>query len=389
MDNSRLERLLNELVEKYGVNQGYPVPTISWSEENMMSRYGEYQFWKNHIYVSRVLNSDKIADKDLQYIIFHELNHQISVEHGKLFQKRMKEFNIDSEVEMRLNNYLDDCVLQPAKHQPIQFEKNKRTVVCQLNSTKKDVEKYINLTFYFDHYVLGVTHVNAEKIFCDKLIPQVIWVIKAENKYWIIGWAKDVHLYSMHEYVDYTDLDMGTLDFNFMYKRDNGVMVFPINALEIGTLEVFPKDFGKLGICGLDDLSKELSDYMFDSINSFEWDYVDCGIAENVLDLQIPFDCSVEKLINLYQEQTSWMRKIWILNKICKLTPSYKWYVERAKAYAQGDVYDLAIDDLARALHYPMENLEKKEFDEITKLFSVYAIMHQFFIDVRDEFEID
>ena len=89
MDNSRLERLLNELIDKYGVNQGYPVPTISWSEENMMSRYGEYQFWKNHIYVSRVLNSDEVEDKDLQYVIFHELTHQISVDHGKLFQKRM------------------------------------------------------------------------------------------------------------------------------------------------------------------------------------------------------------------------------------------------------------------------------------------------------------
>ena len=36
MLNIDLEQMLNEIIETYGKNDGYTVPTISWSKENMI-----------------------------------------------------------------------------------------------------------------------------------------------------------------------------------------------------------------------------------------------------------------------------------------------------------------------------------------------------------------
>lgn len=44
-----LSGMLKEIIDEYGKNEDYAIPTISWSKNNMLSRYGEYQYWHNHI----------------------------------------------------------------------------------------------------------------------------------------------------------------------------------------------------------------------------------------------------------------------------------------------------------------------------------------------------
>lgn len=53
-----LNKLLNNVINKYGKNKGYEIPTISWSDENMFTVFAEYQYWKNHIKISRLLNNE-------------------------------------------------------------------------------------------------------------------------------------------------------------------------------------------------------------------------------------------------------------------------------------------------------------------------------------------
>lgn len=43
MENSDLSKMLMEIINKYGKNEGYVLLTISWSKNNMLSRYGEFQ----------------------------------------------------------------------------------------------------------------------------------------------------------------------------------------------------------------------------------------------------------------------------------------------------------------------------------------------------------
>ena len=49
-----LNKLLNEVITEYGINEGYVVPEIVWSDEIFFSRFGEYQFWTNKIIISNL-----------------------------------------------------------------------------------------------------------------------------------------------------------------------------------------------------------------------------------------------------------------------------------------------------------------------------------------------
>ena len=67
-----LQKMLMDIIDTYGKNAGYAIPTISWSKDNMLSRYGEFQFWHNHIIVSNMLNTDKVSVEAILSVIFHE-----------------------------------------------------------------------------------------------------------------------------------------------------------------------------------------------------------------------------------------------------------------------------------------------------------------------------
>lgn len=86
---TELERILFEIVEKYGKNDNYRKPTISWSTENMVSRYAEYQYWINHIVVSNLLNTTKVSEDAKKMVIYHEYLHQMTAEHDSSFWNMM------------------------------------------------------------------------------------------------------------------------------------------------------------------------------------------------------------------------------------------------------------------------------------------------------------
>lgn len=324
----------------------------------------------------------------MAYVIFHEFTHQITAEHNDDFYKRMSEYTIDNNVEKRLDDCLDSAELKPAETQSIHFELGKNTVICMVESTKKDIEAYRNELFYFDHYVMGSVKKNLPKEFCKDVISQVVWVIKNENQYWIVGWAKDVHFYSKDVIIDCEDMKMGCLRFDFMYKRDNGFHVFPINASMLCETDELPKDFDKTGMCFASDIYDGMEQDIVNWINAYDLDVVDCGISETVLDLEVPFEFdSIADLEVMSFQEKHYMRKIWLLNKLCSKKPSFKAFYERAKAFAAGEIYDYALDDLARAIHYPMESASKKELEEIEKNFSLYATMYQRFVAVVNKFE--
>lgn len=74
--DKNLQVLYEEVLEQYYKTDKYIIPTISWSNEYMLSRYGEYQLWKNHIIISKALNTDQVSDMAVKSVIYHELLHQ-------------------------------------------------------------------------------------------------------------------------------------------------------------------------------------------------------------------------------------------------------------------------------------------------------------------------
>jgi hypothetical protein len=61
-----------------------PKPSLSWTRRRARTVLGRYDFDQDVIFVSRVLDSDKVPEHVVAYILFHEMLH---VKHGIRIQK--------------------------------------------------------------------------------------------------------------------------------------------------------------------------------------------------------------------------------------------------------------------------------------------------------------
>lgn len=361
--SNKLERILDELIEKFGLNEGYPKPTISWSEENMLYRFGEYQYWKNHIYISRLLNSDNISETDLAYVIFHELTHQIVAEHNNLFYNRMNVLPKPENIEERLNQYLDICELLPAKKQQIQLSLNDSTMLCKLFHDKEDLTTYLNYNFYFEHCIVGNMTNGVPKGLTNNVIPQVIFIVEQENQYYAVGWAKNVKFCSNHQVIDYSDLGIYDLEFDFVYKQKDGVFVCPGNAISIGSKNEFSKRLSKDGYLDFSRIDNIISTEIIQIINNYDSELEIMGYSDEVISMCSPICIDDNSLISVIKEEANPFRKVLLLNKLVFQSPSYSSYFARAEALSHIDLYDLAIEDYRIADTYLPDRRTKEKKD--------------------------
>jgi len=63
-----LQKLLDEIIEEYGLNKGYKKPNVCWSEFNRLCTYGEYQYWLNKIEISKFLDNDLVGKDTLKLL---------------------------------------------------------------------------------------------------------------------------------------------------------------------------------------------------------------------------------------------------------------------------------------------------------------------------------
>ena len=128
-----LKKMLDEIVSTYGKNDGYMIPTISWSNENMLSRFGEYQFWNNHIIISNMLQTNKVSENAIKSVIFHEYTHQLYAEHCEAFDARMKLFKGYEMYKKELNEYFNTIEDRPNEQKPdIRLDAGQEMIFCVL-----------------------------------------------------------------------------------------------------------------------------------------------------------------------------------------------------------------------------------------------------------------
>lgn len=353
----RLERLLNELIEKYGNNKGYPTPTISWSENNMIDRYGEYNYHANHILVSRLLNTDTISDEYLSYIIFHELTHQIASEHNELFYSRMSVLNEPNDFEKVLRNHMDNCELLSVKKQPIQlgFEE---TLFVKVSFDKEDPFTCFNNIFSVGNNVVVNFMRGVPKELSNKTICQIIFIVELEGNYYSIGWAKNVKICKQHRYIDYSDIGIYDLEFDCVFKNNKKYFVCPNNAIYVGNKIEFDNSLSSKGYLFANKIDEQIFREIVYTINSYDREEELFGISEKAIKSLAPIDVSTEELESIIKNESSEYRKILLLNKLITIKPSYDSYIARAEAFTNMDYYDYAIDDCEKAKSYLSNNDE-------------------------------
>lgn len=375
-----LQKILNGIIEKYGKNEGYEIPTISWSEENQLDRFGEYQYWKNHIVVSRLFDTDKISKMAVESIIFHEYTHQLYSEHNDDFNARMKLFEGYEEANRELQDYLNSLEnMAPAKALGTKLDKVK-TMLVKVYMNKDDNDSYWKNIYYCDHYMLVYAAKNLPDNY-EGRYDQVIFTVDFDKATYIVGWAKNVLIHSKKYVCDLTKYGYEKLDYHIKYKRDEGDLLLPGSCLSLGYTKDMPLSYTSAGICELSELGKEDEKTIINIINCFDSDFHELGLHDDAIDSVPGIEIKdVSKIIDMSKQEISSMRKIWIMNKAVELEQSYRTYMERALANENGSLLDCAMVDIARALAFkPQANYKDMSDNRAKEMFERCMSAHRKF----------
>lgn len=364
-----LQGMLHEIVSQYGKNEGYAIPTISWSKNNMLSRYGEFQFWRNHIIVSNMLNTDKVSAGAIKSVIFHEYTHQLYRDHNRKFNDRMKLFSGYDKYQKELENYFNSIEDVPdAQKTDIILDASEELVFCKFPYEPENEDSYWQHLLYFNHYLTGFLSDNVPDEYCRKPIKQVIWVVESFKIMYVVGWAKNVQLYPSIQKMNIRGSGIGTLEYQFKYLQNEGKVLLPCNVFECLFEGESPETLLNQGICKSSEIDSSIVKEIVDIVNSYSGDYIDVGILDNTLN-EIPGveSDNVSELIELANGADSRDRRFLIMNKAVSIEKSYRTYLHRGLAFLDCWVFDKALDDFTMALQYKKDATESIEKSEVEK----------------------
>ena len=369
MANIDLQKILMEIINTYGKNDGYVIPTISWSKENMLSRYGEFQFWHNHIIVSNMLNTDKVSLEAIKSVIYHEYTHQLYKNHNTQFNSRMKLFAGYNQCKKELDKYFNSIQDVPdAKENDIVLDAAKELVICRFPYEPGNEDSYWQHLLYYNHFLTGFLAEDIPEKYCREPIKQIIWVIEDSNIMYVVGWAKDVQLFPAIQKVNVRGSGVGTLEYQFKYKQSAGKVLLPCNVFECLFEGESPESLIKYGICNANELDFGIVKEIVDMVNSYNGDYIDVGILDDTLDAVPGIETDdVSELIRIAAEVDGRDRRFLIMNKAVGIEKSYRTYLHRGLAFLDCWVFDRAVLDFSRALQYENDATEKFDRAEIEK----------------------
>lgn len=364
-----LQGLLQDIISEYGKNEGYEIPTISWSKNNMLSRYGEFQYWHNHIIVSNMLNTDKVSENAIKSVIYHEYTHQCYRDHNAKFNARMKLFSGYDTCQKELEDYFNSIDNVPdAQKTDIILDASDEIVFCKFPYDPENMDSYWQHLLYFNHCLTGFLSGNVPEEYCRKPIKQVIWVVETFKIMYVVGWAKNVQLYPTIQKVNVRGSGVGTVEYQFKYIQDEGKVLLPCNVFECLFEGESPASLVKQGICKSSEIDGDILKEIVDIVNSYNGDYIDVGIMDSTLDAIPGIETdNVSELIKLANEADSRDRRFLIMNKAVSLEKSYRTYLHRGLAFFDCWIFDRALDDFSKALQYEKDDLEIMEKSEVEK----------------------
>lgn len=358
-----------EVIDTYGKNDGYAIPTIAWSKDNMLSRYGEFQFWHNHIIVSNMLNTDKVSVEAIKSVIFHEYTHQLYKDHNAKFKARMKLFPRYDQYMKELEDYFNGIQEVPdAEKTDIVLDASEELVICRFPYDPENEDSYWQHLLYYNHFLTGFLVGDIPEEYCRKPIKQVLWVVESFNMMYVVGWGRNVQLFPTIQKVNVRGSGVGTIEYQFKYEQRDGKVLLPCNVFECLLDGESPDTLIKQGICNANELDSNVVNEIVDIVNSYNGDYIDIGILDSTLEAVPGIETEdVAELIRLADEADGRDRRFLIMNKAVELEKSYRTYLHRGLAFLDCWVFDKAVLDFARALQYEKDATESIEKSEVEK----------------------
>ena len=377
-----LRKELDYVIEKYGAHEGYNIPAIEWSDITYWGICAQYQYWKNKIIISRVLDSPITDPEFLRYIIFHEYTHQLYAEHDERFKKEMKRFSNHDKREARVNTYFDQFP-EPPKVKPSlpPLDTEKTILFCRLPLSEDSPDSYYSENLcYINHNVTGMLYGRIPEKNCRERAEQVLWVIESGEDLFVVGVAKNIQLFPDVQIVH--DGKLFDKDGNkgadariqFQCKQRDLVYLAPVcSVCRINKSEI-PKSFYKDNVFSNEDLHEKTYQEIIDCYKTFDYETNTVGMWDQEIEAQASVFTTndADKLYELACEETSLFRKVWILNKCLTMKQNYRFYKELASIFDDLSIFDKAIENYEKALKYRNEESVKERIETIKSVIPEY-----------------
>lgn len=360
-----LDKLLDEIILEYGENKEYKRPSIRWSKFNRLWSFGEYRYWDNIIEISKFLDNDKIDKEIIKAVIYHEYLHQIYPDHNYSFRKRENLFPNAKQYQQFLEEYFSHIEDLPQSNVKRQLDPNKDTVFCVL--TGVELKNYLLATYAcnFNHYIDLGKELNIEKRFLDK--PQnVIWLVKDEDIYHVIGWSIDVSFQTKKKSISLQPLCNDQFFYQAVCFNENTSWTKDV-GLTI-PIDLFPHNIN--GICSISDITDFLVDDVFSYINTYDCDLHQIGFTKSALYCTAPLiETDYNKLIKLAKKEKNFMRAIWITNSAIISNDCFEARLSLANSMLNMLLFDSAYSEFEEILKSQNDNNEAKKGALLAKSF--------------------
>ncbi|MDD3227894.1 MAG: DUF45 domain-containing protein [Oscillospiraceae bacterium] len=352
-----LDAYLSLILDKYYQDGRYVIPTISWSDEYMLSRFGEYQYCENHIYISRLLDTNTVSKEAVMSVIYHEICHQDSVEHTKRFENRMALFPKYAELQHDLNDYFDSIdEVPPLQKQRTVCDDYKRIYFILLPNEYD--EQYLQQFIYYNQSIFADVSVRGLPDYDNAFI---IWTAKSDNDTFVVGWSDNGTLYSKKQSFAHERFGGLNLSYRIKTKSELTHIILPVNCTCIIPNDLFPKSFLKNGFCLADDITEFHVADVLTYIKGYSSDFYCVGLLDEAISSLAPMtETNASKLTALSRKQDSVYRSLWISNLAVKQKHCYETLFNRADALRFAGVLEYSFEDFKLAMEIKPEVNEPK-----------------------------
>lgn len=351
-----LQKLLDEIIEEYGINKGYKKPNVCWSEFNRLCTYGEYQYWLNKIEISKFLDNDLVGKDTLKSVIYHEYLHQMHEKHDSSFKKKENIFpNVRGHRKI-LHDFFESIETLPEAKVELKLNLNNETLFCVLQDASMQEYLLSTYTCNFKHYIdFGKINLNLKNLNKNKY--NVIWLVKELNDYFVVGWSLDTRFFKERKTISLNPICDDIFSFQAVTEIENTswLMEFGCNI----PCDLFPKDFENL--CNSNDITEFNTNDVFDYINTFDCDLHKIGFSKTALSCCAPLtETDYMRLVKLSHKSKYSMRSIWIANLAIHYKDCFETRLCLANSLLDQLLFDSAIKEYEKALSYE-DNEEAKK----------------------------
>ena len=360
-----LDEILDEVREKYYKSKYLKRPTISWTKDFVTSYFGVYNFHDNHIFISRIFNTDKVSRKMVEAIVYHESLHQDYQKHNKAFENKMSRVPDYLKIEKKLNDFAAKT------HNELNYEKR-----CNNFTEGKERIIYIVLssTQYVDAFIFRngsfVVDFEAEVNFNPNENDLYIFLVEYDKNYYIVGWCTSGILFKQKQIKNHRKFGDYNYKYQFKGKRENTFIIPELSCSYSIAEDLLPKELIKNKCFEFDSRDDDIQP---------DIEYIECyceGFEEKGYDIKaidmfptfenIPVD-QVKKL-----NKTGY-QKINLLNAVYHKEPTIENLKKRAVEKYKCWLLDSSLEDFIKA-----DNLAPNDIDTAFDIIKISVLSENY-----------